>query len=103
MKNLLKKHFENNLYKINDEILLTNWINKIIPLKKYHNKEKLKKGRKHQRHERYDMKGIITKIKYQVYYVKIIDIFNSRDDIKIVEVIRVTYGCIIKITWFYFF
>ena len=44
------------------------------------------------------MKGIITKIKHQVCYVKIIDIFNSRDDIKADEVIRVTYDCIMKIT-----
>ena len=44
------------------------------------------------------MKGIITKIKHQVCYVKIINIVNSRDDIKIGEEIRVTYDCIIKIT-----
>ena len=31
------------------------------------------------------MKGIITKIKHQVCYVKIIDIVNSRDYIKIGE------------------
>ena len=92
------KHLENSLYKINDEILLTNWINKINPKKQYYNREKLKKGSKHQRYERYDMKGIITKIKHQVCYVKIIDIVNSRDDIKIGEEIRVTYDCIIKIT-----
>ena len=52
-----KKHLENSLYNIKDEILLTNWINKINPKKQYYNKEKLKKGSKHQRHERYDMKG----------------------------------------------
>ena len=44
------------------------------------------------------MMGIITKIKYQVCYVKIINIVSSRDDIKIGEEIRVTYDCIIKIT-----
>ena len=93
-----KKHLENSLYKINDEILLMNWINKINLKKQYYNREKLKKGSKHQRHERYDMKGVITKIKHQVCYVKIIDIVNSRDDIKIGEEIRVTYDCIIKIT-----
>ena len=48
--------------------------------------------------ERYVMKGIITKIKHQVCYVKIIDIVNSRDDIKIGEEIRVTYDRIIKKT-----
>ena len=93
-----KKHLENILYKINDEILLTNWINKINPKKQFYNREKLKKGNKHQRHERYNMKGVITKIKHPVCYVNIIDIVNSRDDIKIGEEIRVTYDCIIKIT-----
>ena len=44
------------------------------------------------------MKGIITKIKHQVCYVKIIDIVNSKDYIKIGENIRVTYDCIYKIT-----
>ena len=46
------------------------------------------------------MKGIITKIKHQVCYIKIIDIVNSRDDIKIGGEIKVTYDCIIKITYF---
>ena len=34
-----KKHLENSLYKINDEILRTNWINKINPKKQYYNRE----------------------------------------------------------------
>ena len=46
------------------------------------------------------MKGIITKIKHQVCYVKVIDIVNSRDDIKIGEKIRVANDCIIKIAFF---
>ena len=33
----------------------------------------------------------MTKIKHQAYYAKIIDILNSRDDIKIREEIRITY------------
>ena len=45
------------------------------------------------------MKGTITKIKHQVCYIKIIDIVNSRDGIKIGEEIRVTYDCIIKIAY----
>ena len=40
---------------------------------------------------------IITKSKYQVSYVKIIYLFNSKDGIKKGEEIRVTYDCIIKI------
>ena len=32
--------------------MLTNWINKINTKKQYYNREKLKKGSKHQRHER---------------------------------------------------
>ena len=47
------------------------------------------------------MKGITTKIKHQVCYVKIIDTVNSRDDIKIGEQIRGNYDCIIKITYFF--
>ena len=81
--------------------MLTNLINKINPKKQYYNREKSKKVGKHQRNERYDMKGIITKIKHQVCYVKVIDIVNSRDDIKIGEKIRVANDCIIKITFFY--
>ena len=71
--------------------MLTNWINNVNPKKQYYNREKLKKGSKHQRHERYDMKGIITKIKHRVCYVKIIDIVNLGDNIKIDEEIRVTH------------
>ena len=37
------KHFENSLYKINDEILLTNWVNKINPKKQYYERENLSK------------------------------------------------------------
>ena len=44
------------------------------------------------------MKGIITKIKHQVCHVKIIEIVNSRDVIKIGEEIKVTYDCFIMIT-----
>ena len=38
-----KKHLENNLYKINYQILFTNWINKINPKKQYYNRENKKK------------------------------------------------------------
>ena len=46
------------------------------------------------------MKEIITKIKHQFCYAKIIDTVNSRDGIIIDEEIKVTYDCIIKITFF---
>ena len=93
-----KEHLENSLYKEDDEVMITNWIQKINPKKQYYKREKPKKGSKHERHERYDIKGKVTKIKHQVCYVVITEVINSRDDIKVGEEIRVTYDCILKIT-----
>ena len=39
-----KKNVENSLSKINEEILLTNWINKINLKKQYYNRVKLKEA-----------------------------------------------------------
>ena len=92
-----KRHFERNEYKESDVVLLTNWISKINIKKPYFKREKPKKGTKHQRAERHDIKGIVTKVKHQVCYVKIIDIVNEREDIEVGQEIRVPYDCVIKL------
>ena len=56
------------------------------------------KGSKHQRQERSEIRGKITKTKHQVCYVMITEVMNSREDIKDDEEIRVTYDRILKIT-----
>ena len=38
----------------------------------------------------------------KICYGKIEDIFNSRNDIKIGEEIRLTYDCLMKIAYFFF-
>ena len=70
---------------------------KINIKKPYFKREKPKKGTKHQRAERHDIKGIVTKVKHQVCYVKIIEIVNEREDIEVVQEIRVPYDCVIKL------
>ena len=56
------------------------------------------KGSKHQRQEGFDIKEIISKVKYQVCYALIIGIVNQREDIKVDPEIRVSSDCKIKIT-----
>ena len=75
--------------------MMTNLIQK-NRFKKQYFKRKPKKGSKHQRQERHDIRGKITKIKHQVCYVMIIEVINSREDIKVDEGIR--EDCILKIT-----
>ena len=57
-----------------------------------------RKEAKHQRQERHNIRGKITKNKTLVCYVMIAEVINSRGDIKVDEEIRVTYDCILKIT-----
>ena len=52
----------------------------------------------HQRHEKYEIRWKITKIKNWVCNVKITEVMNLREDIKIDEKIRVTYDFILNIT-----
>ena len=94
-----KRHLKWNEYKESDVVLLTNWISKINIKKPYFKREKSKKGTKHQkqRAERHDIKGIVTKVKHQVCYVKIIEIVNEREDIEVGQEIRVPYDCVIKL------
>ena len=92
-----KRHLERNEYKKSDFVLLTNWISKINIKKPYFKREKPKKGTKHQRAERYDIKGIVTKVKHQVCYVKIIEIVNEREEIEVGQEIRVPYDCVTKL------
>ena len=59
--------------------------------------EKYKKGIKHRRTERHNIKGVVTKLKHQACYVKIIEIVNQREDIELEQEIRVPYSCVIKL------
>ena len=60
-----------------------------LTLRNHTPREMPKKGTKHQRTERYDIKGEVTKSKLQICYIKIIEIFNEREDIEAQQEIRV--------------
>ena len=64
-----QRHLEHNWYKIEKEILIKIWIYKINS-KKNLKKENLSHGIKHERKQRYDIKGLIIKIKHQVWFYK---------------------------------
>ena len=50
-----KRHLERNEYKEGDVVLFTNWISKINTKNPYFKREKLKKGTKHHRTDKYDI------------------------------------------------
>ena len=77
----MKRNFERNEYNDSDVVLLTNWITKINIKKSYLKWDKPKKGTKHQRNERPDIKGVITKVKHKICYARIIEIVNERLEI----------------------
>ena len=54
-------------------------------------REKTKKASKHQRHGRYDIRGKITKIKHKVCYEMITEVMHLREDVNIIEKIRLIY------------
>ena len=87
----------NNLYKVENNILLTNWIHQINLKKRCFKWDKLIKGSKHQRKEGFDIKTIISKVKYQVCYAQIIGIANQRENIKVDQEIRVFSDCKLKL------
>ena len=79
---------ERNEY--NDDVfLIKNWISKINIKKLYFKREKRKKGTKHQRTERHDIKGVVTKAMLQICYVRIIEFTNEIEDIEVLWEIRV--------------
>ena len=55
-----------------------NWISKLLLLRNHTSREKPKKGTKHQRIERHDIRGVITNRNHQIYYIRIIEIVNER-------------------------
>ena len=69
-ENLRRRHLERNKYNEGDVVQLTNWISKISIKKLYFKREKPKIGAKHQRTKRHNIKGVVTKVKHQVCYVK---------------------------------
>ena len=54
-----RKRHNKNENNESDVVLPTNWISKINIKKSYFKREKLKKGTKHRRTERHDIKGVI--------------------------------------------
>ena len=81
-ENSRKRHLERNKYNKGDFVQLTNWISKISINKPYFKRMKSKKGAKDQRTERYDIKWVITNANYQIYYVRIIEIVNEKEEIE---------------------
>ena len=94
-ENSTKRNFERNKYNEGDIVLFTNWISK-LSLRNYISREKPKKGTKHQRTERHDIRGVITNGNHQICYNKIIEIVNERKDIEAQQEIRVSNDCVIK-------
>ena len=84
-ENSRKRHFEKEI-----SIMIVMLSNSQISMKKryfkrekpYFKREKTKKGTKHQRTEKHDIKGVDTKVKYQVCKIRIIEITNEREDIE---------------------
>ena len=94
-KNSRKRYFERNKYNEGDVVLLTNWISK-LSLRNHTSRKKPKKGTNHQRTERYDIKGVVTKAKLKICYIRIIEIVNERKEIETQQEIRVPNHCVIK-------
>ena len=86
-----------NEYNDGDVVLLTNWISKINIKKSYPKREKPKKGTMHQKAERHEIKGVVTKAKLQICNLRIIEIANEREDIGAQQEIGVHYDCVIKL------
>ena len=78
-----------NLYKVESNILKTNWVHQINPKKLYFKQDKLMKGSKIQRQQGLDIKAIISKLKHLVCYARILGIVNQREDTKADQEIRV--------------
>ena len=74
-ENSRKRNFERNKYNEGDVVQLTNWISK-LSLRNHTSREKPKKGTKHQRTERHDIRGVITNGNHQICYIRIIEIVN---------------------------
>ena len=64
-------------------------------------REKPKKGTKNQRTEKHDIRGVVIKAKLQIWNVRIIEIINQREDIETQQEIRVSYGCVIKLNYYF--
>ena len=64
-----------------DIVLLKNWISKIY-IKNPTSKEETKEGTKHQRTKRHDIKGVVTKAKLQICYVRIIELSIKEKTLK---------------------
>ena len=58
---------------------------KIIIKKSYFTKEKPKKETKHQRTYKNVIKGVVTNVKHQVCYSRIIEIVNEWEDVEVVQ------------------
>ena len=76
---------------------------KIIIKRPYFKREKPKKGKKHQRTEKHDFKGVITNVNHQICYVRIVETVNERKDIEAQQEIRAPYDCVIKQNNFFYY
>ena len=81
-ENSRKIHLERNEYNEGDTVILSNWMPKFNIKKPYFKREKPKKETKHQRTEWYYIKGIVTKVKHQVWYVRRFEILMKEKTFK---------------------
>ena len=72
-------------------------------LRNHTSKEEPKKGTKHKKTEKYDIKGVVSKAKLQICNFRIIENANEREDIEAQQEIRVPYDCVIKLNFYYYF
>ena len=85
------------LYKVGNNILITNWIHQInsksFTLNRLNQwKESNIRGNKY-----FVIEAIISKIKHSVLYAHSIGTLKHREDIKVDQEIKVSYDCIIQI------
>ena len=78
-----KRYFERIEYKKGYVVLLTNWISKLVLRNHTSKKRSLRKQISKKKPKRHDIKEVVTKVKHQVCYVRIAEMFKTRNDIKI--------------------
>ena len=91
---ITSEKYRKNLYKVEEVVMITNWIHKID--KNNNKRETKERKKKHQINERYDIRGKLAKVKHQVRYVIETEVIDLREDIKEIKN-RITYDWILKI------
>ena len=90
----------------NSEVILSFWQIRCQKLTLNNPTQKERNQRKElsiKKTERHDIKGVVTKVNNQVCYIRIIEIFNEREDIEVQKDIRVPNDCVIKLNYYFYY